>query len=347
MSIRGSHLVVQGFWVRKQGGKGSVGISARGPGSDLVIRNCKVTNLRGDDVGITTTLIDDVLVENCQVAENAGHTKGIVLRNASNIVTRACTLRHNSSTALDYYTIHNGVVQDCTVIDNPGMHANGITFYVGCKDILIERNRIRDGNVGITFQDGENMIIRNNIVEGGSSAPAVGFWAGAPYNNIVVTNNVFRFHGKAGDWAAALYGGNPTAKNYAIVNNVIDGFSGNLFRKADFHNNIFTDCGPGLPPARLGKNLLVPKLEDIFLDPAKGDYHLKPGSPAIDAGIALASINAHDIDGTPRPQSQSGRYWSIRIYRPHRRAGIHARGNRPRRLQVLPRRLHLRPARRR
>jgi parallel beta helix pectate lyase-like protein len=306
MSVRGSYVTIQGFWIRKQGWKGSVGISARGKGSDLVIRDVKVSNLRGNGVGITTTLIDYVLVDNCEVSDNAGHTKGIVLRNASHIVTRGCTLRKNSSTALDYYTVTNGVVQDCLVVDNTGMHANGLTFYVGCKNILVERNHVRDGNAALTLQDGENMIIRNNILEGGrGGAMAIGLWSGRPYNNIVMTNNVFRYHGTKDSWAAAIYGGNRGAKGYAIINNVIDGLSGNVFRKADLHHNIFTQYGPALPKSRLGNNLLVENLADIFVDPQKGDYRPKPGSPAIDAGVVLTTINRTDVEGTPRPQGKA------------------------------------------
>ncbi|NIA22189.1 MAG: carbohydrate-binding protein [Anaerolineaceae bacterium] len=306
ISVRGSYVTIQGFWIRKQGWKGSTGISARGKGSDLVIRDVKVSNLRGRGAGITTMQIDNVLVENCEVSDNAGHTKGILLRNARNIVVRGCTLRKNSSTALDFYTVANGVVQDCLVVDNTGMHANGLTFYVGCKNILVERNLVRNGNVGLTVQDGDGMIIRNNIIEGGrGGAPAVGLWSGGAYNNIIMTNNVFRYHGKKDSWTAAIYGGNPRAKGYAIVNNVIDGLSGNVFRKADLHHNIFTWYGPALPEARLGNNLYVPDLAAIFVNPDKGDYRLKPGSPAIDAGVAITSINRYDRAGRRRPTGKA------------------------------------------
>jgi PKD repeat protein len=44
--------------------------------------------------------------------------------------------------------------------------------------------------------------------------------------------------------------------------------------------------------------------DDLFVDPAGGDYHLKPGSPAIDAGTTLADVT-DDIEGTPRPQGDA------------------------------------------
>lgn len=303
IEIRGaSHITIQGFLIRKQGWKSSMGIDGRGRATDLVVRDVKVTGLRGHNAGIHTTQIDDMLVADCEVVDNAGHTKGILLRNAKNIVVRGCVLRKNSSTALDYYTVENGVVQDCRVTENRGMHANGLTFYVGCKDILVERNIVRDGNVALTVQDGNNLIVRNNVLEGGKGgAPAIGLWSGRPYSNIVITNNVIRYHGKKeGSWAAAIYGGNSSATGYAIVNNVIDGLSGNVLHKADLHHNIFTQYGPMLTRARLGNNKLVPDLDAIFVDPGRGDYRLRPGSPAIDAGTALTSINKYDMAGVQR-----------------------------------------------
>ena len=304
INVRASHIALRSLWVRKQGWGGSAGIEARGRGTDLVIDHCKVTNLRGSGAGIHTTQIDNVLVDRCEVSDNAGHTKGILLRNAKNIVTRRCTLRKNSSTALDYYTVTNGVVQDCTVIDNTGMHANGLTFYVGCRDILVERNLVRDGNAGLTVQDGENMIIRNNIIEGSrGGSPAIGLWSGKPFNNIVMIHNVFRHHGDPRGWSAAIYGGNGGAHGYAIVNNIIDGFSGNVLQKASFHHNIFTKLGPTLPAARLGENKLVEDLDAIFMDAAKGDYRLKADSPAISAGVKVATLNQEDRAGVGRPFS--------------------------------------------
>ncbi|MDP6115501.1 MAG: right-handed parallel beta-helix repeat-containing protein [Planctomycetota bacterium] len=300
IELRGASFIkIQGFLVRKQGWKNSTGIDGRGKATDLVIRDVKITGLRGHNSGIHTTQIDNVLVEDCEIVDNAGHTKGILLRNARNIVVRGCVLRKNSSTALDFYTVENGVVQDCLVTQNKGMHANGLTFYVGCKDILVERNIVKDGNVALTVQDGNNMIVRNNVFEGGRGSPAIGLWAGRPYNNIVITNNVLRYHGEKGSWAAAIYGGNPTATGYAIVNNIIDGISGNVLRKADLHHNIFTRYGPSLTEARLGNNKFEPDLGKIFSDPGKG-YWLKPGSPASGAGIALTSINKHDMEGVQR-----------------------------------------------
>src|SRR5204863_7217510 len=38
-----------------------------------------------------------------------------------------------------------------------------------------------------------------------------------------------------------------------------------------------------------------------FLNPAAGDFHLRPGSPCIDTGLDLTGIIGSDLDGNPRP----------------------------------------------
>jgi hypothetical protein len=41
--------------------------------------------------------------------------------------------------------------------------------------------------------------------------------------------------------------------------------------------------------------------EELFTDPEAGDFHLSPGSPAVDAGATLPEVPI-DLEGSPRPQ---------------------------------------------
>lgn len=50
-----------------------------------------------------------------------------------------------------------------------------------------------------------------------------------------------------------------------------------------------------------GKHSITADPKDIFVAPGANDYHLKKGSPAIDAGTALKKVT-EGLEGTPRPQ---------------------------------------------
>src|SRR5262249_24138852 len=56
--------------------------------------------------------------------------------------------------------------------------------------------------------------------------------------------------------------------------------------------------GAGKAPSRTSANL---NADPKFVDPAKADFHLQPGSPAIHAGVHVEA--QVDIDGRRRPQS--------------------------------------------
>jgi hypothetical protein len=43
----------------------------------------------------------------------------------------------------------------------------------------------------------------------------------------------------------------------------------------------------------------------VFVDYASGDYHLKDGSPAVDAGADTTAQVKTDIEGAARPQGKA------------------------------------------
>ncbi len=301
-----SHVVIQGFRVQRQGNDGGpVGISARGPARDITIRDCDVTMV-GFGTGIATTQVDEVLVEGCTVHHNPGHTKGIVLRNGKNATCRNCTLVKNTSTGLDYYTVDGGLVTGCTVLDHRGMHANGLTFYLGCKNITVERNRVFGGHVCLTFQEAENFVIRNNVFDGNGTTMVVGLWPGQPMRNIQILNNTFVRSNHATDWQTGLFTNSKKIEGLVVRNNIIDGLCGAPFvaEGAVFAYNLYTRLGPQRQDKQFGEGeFFEPDLKKVFVDPEGGDWRLRPGSPAIDAGMAVDVSD--DFAGTKRPQGKA------------------------------------------
>ena len=45
--------------------------------------------------------------------------------------------------------------------------------------------------------------------------------------------------------------------------------------------------------------------EPLFVRPAAGDLHLRPGSPCRDAGVDTGALLATDLDGNPRIQGKA------------------------------------------
>lgn len=301
LSLSGaSHVAVKGFLIRRQGFRRGAGINVRG-GGDVLVSDCEVTLVRGG-AGINAVGTDGIVVEKSTVHHCPGHTKGIVLRNCKNVSTRDCRLVKNTSTALDYYNCDGGDCRDNIVTDHYGMHANGLTFYLGCKNIVIERNQVYNSNIGLTIQEAENIVIRNNILDGGFRTMCVGIWVSKPFRNIQFLNNLFVRANRDSPWQAGVFSNNRGPEGLVFRNNIIDGLSGNL--PGTFEHNLYTRWGPNQKDHTLGKGeIYEADLSKLFVDPENRDFRPKPGSPAIDAGMAVDVPD--DIRGAKRPQGKA------------------------------------------
>jgi len=311
ISLNGaSHVIVQGFHVRRQGGNNPSGISVRN-GAGIVIRGCEVS-LVGNGTGIDGVGVTDITVDNCHVHHGTFHCKGIVLRNCTNAVTRNCTLVKNTSTGLDYYNCDGGTVSGCVVLDHRGMHANGLTFYLGCKNIIVERNFVARGNIGLTIQQAENVVIRNNILDGGGTGVCLAIWPAQPIRNISILNNTLVRSNHAIEWQTALFTNSSRFDGLVVRNNIIDGLCGDppFPKDAVFTHNLYTRLGPDRKDRQFGEGEFFEEdLTKIFVDPENGDFQLKAGSPAVDAGTQVDVSD--DFIGNSRP---SGKGFDIGAY---------------------------------
>lgn len=301
-----SHVAIQGFRILQQGGDRAAGIVKSGaePARDIVIRDNEIARVRtypNRSAAIAMGRVEAGVVERNDIHENA-YCAGLMLTHFDNSVARGNLLRKNGSTAIDYYNCHGSRIERNVIRDNLGMHANGITMYVGCTDILVQGNECYNAN-GVTTNDGNNIVIRNNIFDGGGAHTVMGLWASGSMNNLTIVNNLILNGSREKDWHAGIYIGNK-GKGWVIRNNVIDGVAGEIQADAQFSHNIYTRLGDAQKGRALGKGeRVVEDLRKLFVDPARRDYRTRPGSPAIDAGTDVGL--KEDFAGTRVPQGQA------------------------------------------
>ena len=122
----------------------------------------------------------------------------------------------------------------------------------------------------------------------------------APYEGIFVTGGA-RLTARHwtlddnGAYALCTDGGTATLTNTIVASHTIAGFWGtNIVADHTLFFNSGTPCGGG---ASCTNNLTG---DPKFVNPAGGDYHIGPGSAAIDVGVDAGVTD--DIDGDMRPQ---------------------------------------------
>ena len=321
--IKGArHVTIQGFKIQKQGAsRQACAIGGGGAGtSHIVIRDNEVTLVRSDRDQVIS--LSDVA--HCTISGNYVHENrragAVRLERALDCIVADNILHRNGATAVSLLACRGVKVLRNVVTDHKGQGANGLTAYQNCQDILFEGNRVSGGNVGLALQDGDGITVAYNIIDGGGANMCLGFWNVGRLRNVRLLNNLLLNSNKYSTWEAAIYGGKSSEPmiGYVIKNNVIDGTCGEQALVAERSHNIYTRQGwnemsqQGWRPA--DGEMIVEDLARIFADPARGDYRLKPGSPAIDAGVDVGYD--HDLAGNKVPQGRAPDIGAYQYVRP-------------------------------
>jgi len=190
------------------------------------------------------------------------------------------------------------------------------------RDIIFEQNTCINADAqapnettqGFMIEGGaEGVIIRNNVFKTFRGVNAIGC------NKLTIVNNTFvsdlglnpKFHPGGV--------GLKDCRDPIVKNNIFYDMPGHAI------NVSFTGTNPSPKTALAyvvknltyrsdGKPVWEPytyahaqdlwNVDPKLVDPEHGDYHLKPDSPAIGAGVELGEVKA-DLDGLPRPQGKA------------------------------------------
>jgi polygalacturonase len=276
----------------------------------VVFRDCEVTLVRGD-FAVSGNHVDDLLVERCHVHDNPGHTKGVAIHTCAKAIVRDCRVVRTTSTAVILYLSTDCQIIGNTVLENYGMHANGLSFYTQCRNILVERNRVAYGNIALTFEASTDLIFRNNLFDGSGNSMVVGAWispgTGRTIKNVQFLNNTMIRSNRGLGYTVGLFTNCKDVEGLVVRNNIIDGVGDDrkgVFAKGGvFSNNLYTRVNDQLQDPKLGTDCLQElDLKRIFVDPEHDDFRLCARSPAIGAGMEVGV--ATDIEGKIRPTTR-------------------------------------------
>jgi len=290
-------------------GSGRYGIDIRVTES-VTVQNCFVHN--SAVTGIFLAFSYHPAIINNESSFNGEH--GIYQSNSGDYpVIRGNRLHHNAAAGLHM----NG---DRNFTPGDGV----ISFALVEKNIVFE-NGVRGGS-GINCDGVSDSIIRNNLLynnhASGISLYAIDGAEGSS-RNLVYNNTVVMAQGAR--WCInipASTEGQPNPTGNKIKNNILytlDSNRGSIVTysgtapgfESDYNVvvNRFSvdegDTGLGLSSweARgFDGHSIIAAPPSLFADPAGGDYHLRSGSPAAGAGVALAQVT-DDLDGSGRPQA--------------------------------------------
>ena len=303
-----SYWVIDGFEVA---GSPRYGVDLRDT-DHMTVQNCYVHN--SALTGIFLAFCYHPVIQFNQSASNGEH--GIYQSNSGDYPTiRGNNLHHNVGAGLHmngdrHFTPGDGIISFALVEKNvvyengtgggSGINCDGVSDSVIINNLLYNNHA---SGISLYAFDGAEGSSRNKVYNNTIVMAADGRWCinipaaaqGQPdpvgnkvKNNILYTPHTFR--GSIATYSSAVVG---FESDYNTVVNrfSIDEGGTNMTLTAwralgyDVHSSIST------PSA-------------LFVNPAGNDFHLKAGSPAIDAGTSLAEVT-QDLDGTPRPQGNA------------------------------------------
>jgi parallel beta-helix repeat protein len=294
-----------------------------------VLNGLEVTNApvhAGIDLRHTT----HVTVENCYVHNNYAWGIFLAFSDYPTITHNHCsysTTQHGiyDSNSGDYATVtfnecdHN---YGCGIELNGDVSQGGKGYMVGN---LIAANTVHDNGAGggaaLNFDGLVRSTIENNLLYNNHAGGIVLYKADAAvgsHDNIVVNNTIVMPAGSR--WAVNINNG---STNNVLDNNIIeqqDSYHGCIEIDSSslpgfhsdynvFNGNAYFSVNQGKTRLSLAQwhaktgqdaHSLTATLAALFANGAANDYHLKSGSPAIDAGTAT-DAPATDLDGLSRP----------------------------------------------
>ena len=274
----------------------------------VTVRDCTFAD--NGTWGLFTDFSDYTTVEDCE-SYGSVDEHGIYISNSSDYPTiRGNRLHHNSRCGLHMNgdlsmggdgIISYALVEGNVIYENGDGGGSGINMD-GVTHSLIRNNLLYDNHAsGISIYqiDGgsgsqNNRVLNNTIVMASDGRWAINIpepYSSTPNSHNQVFNNILYSHHS---WRGILFVA-PSAQTgfQSDYNVVMDRFSGT-------HDGETITLAEWQQEFGFDLNSITSTPDELFVDPAGYDYHLKAGSPAINAGTLLGDVT-DDLEGNARP----------------------------------------------
>jgi len=303
---KSSNIIVQGFIVEKYSGgvkeyNDGVGIGVIGnlkPGnssSNITIRNNEVRFVTSFQKkgAISVRGGDKVKVVNNYV-HHSSRNRGIYFGDSSDVLVKNNVVTNVSGTGLALFGVNNAEAISNTLIDQYGIHSNGMSVYLGSNNIFLHGNKVVDKNIALTTKASTNVVVSHNSFKSyGNNNFTIADWGNS--ENLEFFNNVIISPKKTG-----VTIGKTSRNGLQFKNNIVDG---QLIGEMGGHitNNIYTSLAWN-QKAKYGwllgeGEMLIEDRALLFSDYVNGDYSPVAGSIAINSGAIVNVKYDADYDG--------------------------------------------------
>ncbi|MGQ9492613.1 MAG: right-handed parallel beta-helix repeat-containing protein [Anaerolineae bacterium] len=305
----------------------------------IIIENCTTFHTASSGIGVWGSQQIVLAGNTVEQAGVGGGQECITIASTSSFEVRGNTVLDCQKEGIDVKDgSSNGGI--CRNVVN---HPRAVGIYVDAwdkptHDITVSRNVVFDSVESAGFAIASemgglltNVRLENNVAyRNHTYGIEISYCCSAshPMDTIVIINNTL--YGNGVDWGGGIIADNAQAQHVVIRNNIASqNLTFQIAVAADVppanvtvdHNLI--DGYRGYEDEVYGKDCV--QGDPQFVHPAGRDFHLRPGSPAVDAGICTGAP-ADDLDGDLRPQGAgcdigadevaSGSTLSHRLYQP-------------------------------
>lgn len=268
----GLNLWYNGLGVRNNNsaGNGAVDIDVRD--NEIAFNRCL------EKAGaITLNYTTDSCVSGNMVHHNF-RNRGLLFVYSENVNCEKNVLISNGSTGIGLFETTDSDVVGNELLLHAGIHANGITAYANSHNCTIVGNTVLEGNIALTTQDSDNLLIARNVlgVYDDFNGYTVADWGVSV--NLKYFNNVIQ-----SPLAKGIFLNSGSYVGTELRNCVIDGSLIPLGSIGHSHN-IFTQRSWVQDSEPLGPSEFDATASEMFVDPQLGDFNPNPTSPGIDQG---------------------------------------------------------------